>query len=252
MTFEIKNKVCLVTGANRGIGKAIVETFLNAGASKVYAGVRKLSTADPLVAEFGTEKVIPIYIDLSDASSITEAAKVASDVQVVVNNGGILVPSTGSVHDGADIFQNLQTEIDVNVYGLLRMAQAFAPMLTKLEKGEGSFIQLNSVASLTSFPSAVTYSASKAAAFSLTKAIRDALEPLGVVVLSIHPGPIDTDMATAAGMTNGAPASVVGESILQAFASDNFLVFPDEIAQALAAPYQTFGDNVIGNKRNIV
>ena len=92
MSYDISNKITLVTGANRGIGKAIVETFFEHGASKVYSGVRSLNKAEALVAEFG-EKVVPIEIDYGNPASIKAAAKSASDVQVVVSNAGVLILS---------------------------------------------------------------------------------------------------------------------------------------------------------------
>ena len=93
MAFEIKNKNVLVTGANRGIGKAILKEALARGAAKVYAAVRSLDSAEPLVAEHG-DRVVPVRIDLDDPDSITAAAKTATDVDVVVNNAGVLKLST--------------------------------------------------------------------------------------------------------------------------------------------------------------
>lgn len=146
MAIDITSKTVLVTGANRGIGKVFVDSFIAAGAGKVYAAVRKLEAAQPLIDVHG-DKVVPIHLDVSDASSITDAAKVATDVDIVVNNAGVLTANS-VLDEGA--FEALDFEMAVNVYGLLRMAQAFAPILKS--NGGGAFVQLNSVASYLHLP----------------------------------------------------------------------------------------------------
>ena len=145
INYDIKDKTALVTGANRGIGKAIVESFLNHGATKVYAAVRNLDSAAPLVEKYGN-KVIPVQIDLAKPETLTAAAEIMRDVQVVVNNAGVLRSSTPLSNDA---IESLEFEMKVNVYGLIRMAQAFAPILKA--NGGGAFVQLNSVASLKCF-----------------------------------------------------------------------------------------------------
>lgn len=240
MSYEIAGKVCLVTGANRGIGKAILESFIDAGAARVYAAVRDVESATPLVQAHG-DKVVPLRLDLSDPDSISEAAAAAGDVEVVVNNAGVL--TNGTPLDGQSL-DNLAFEMDVNVNGLIRMAQAFAPVLKN--NGGGVFAQLNSVASMKSFPAFSTYCASKAAAYSITQALRLTLADQGTIVLSVHPGPIATDMGDAAGLTEIAePASLVGEAIIVALRDGDFHAFPDSMAKQVGGAYAEFARNVV-------
>ncbi len=238
--YDIEGKTALVTGANRGIGKEIVECFIRSGAAKVYAGVRSLDTAKPLVDKYG-DKIVPIQIDLDKPETITAAAAAAGDVQVVVNNAGVLSKATAMDSDAIDA---LQFEMKINVYSLLRMAQAFAPIL-KLNGG-GAFVQLNSIASLKCFSAFTTYSASKAAAYSVTQALRELLGEQKTAVLSVHPGPIATDMANEAGLGEiSEPPSLVAEGIVSALKSGDFHLFPDTMAKQVGAAYQNFAENIV-------
>ncbi|MEN1679334.1 MAG: SDR family oxidoreductase [Planctomycetota bacterium] len=239
MAFDVSGKTALVTGANRGIGKMIVESLLAHGAAKVYAAVRKLESAEPLVAAHG-DKVVAVQIDYAAPVSFENAAAAAADAQLVVNNAGILKAATPL--DPAAI-ATLQEEIEVNVFGLMRMAQAFAPVLAK--NGGGALVQLNSVASLRSFPPFATYCASKAASYSLTQALRELLTEQGTQLLSVHPGPIATDMATDAGFDEADPPERVAEAIVAALAAGEFHVFPDTMAEQFGAAYGTFAKGVI-------
>jgi len=193
-SYDVAGKIALVTGANRGIGKAIVQFFLDHGVAKVYAAVRTLDSASALVQRYG-DRVVPVRIDLDEPGTIVTAAKTASDVQIVVNNAGVLRMST-PLADNA--IESLEYEMKINVLGLMRMAQAFAPVLK--ENDGGAFVQLNSVASVRCFTNFATYAASKAAAYSITQALRELLGQQGTAVLSVHPGPIATDMSEASGI----------------------------------------------------
>lgn len=240
INYDIKDKITFVTGANRGIGKAIVETFLNNEAAKVYAAVRSPDSAAPLTKRYGN-KVVPVQLDLAKPETITAAAEMANDVQVVVNNAGTFIASTPMDSNAVDA---LELGMKINVLGLIRMAQAFAPIL-KLNGG-GAFVQLNSIASLKCSSNFATHSASKAAAYSITQALHQLLGRQGTAVLSVHPGLIATDMSTAAGLAGLAePPFLVAEGIVTALKAGEFHLFPDSMAKRIGSAYQSFSKSVI-------
>lgn len=240
MTSSIENKTVLVTGANRGIGKAILEGALQHGASRVYAAVRNPASVQSLIDEYG-DKVVAIQVDLQNPDSIRNAATVASDVDVVINNAGVLKTADPLSEDAIEAFE---FEASVNVLGLLRMAQAFAPVLKA--NGGGAFVQLNSVASLKSFADFATYSASKAASYSITQGLREKLAEQNTQVVSVHPGPIATDMADNAGLTEIAePPSLVADAIFDAIEEGRFHAFPDSMAKQFGAAYQSFAESIV-------
>ncbi len=128
------------------------------------------------------EKIVPIHIDLEKPDTITAAAEVAGDVELLVNNAGVLTVASPLDEDALEKFQ---FELNINVFGLIRMAQAFAPVLKA--NGGGVLVQLNSVASMKCFSDFSTYAVSKAAAYSITQGLSDKLEEQGTSVMSVHP-----------------------------------------------------------------
>ena len=238
MSISVENKVALVTGANRGIGKAIVESFINHGAKKIYLAVRDTNSTKELEKKYG-QKVITLKTDVSNTTSIQNLAKQTTDVDIVVNNAGVGAPYATI---GEDAEKDFAFQLEVNAFGLLRVANAFA---STLENNKGALVQLNSVASLKNFPALSTYSASKAASYSLTQGLRSELGPKGVSILSVHPGPVDTDMAAQAGFEGGASTSVISEGIVNALKSGDFHLFPDDMAKQFEAAYQGFSDNIV-------
>lgn len=235
----IENSTALVTGANRGIGKSIVEAFIKAGVSRIYAGARNLESLNVLVSEYG-DRIVPLHIDYNVPATITAAAEQATDVDIVVNNAGMLNIASPLAEDAIEL---MQQEMEVNVYGLMRMAQAFTP---SLKANTGVLVQLNSVASMKSFADFSTYCASKAASYSITQALRDTLLNEGVHVVSVHPGPIATDMAKNAGMGDYAePADLVAQSIIQAIENKEFHAFPDTMAKQIGEAYRSYATGIV-------
>lgn len=226
---EIANSIALVTGANRGIGKAIVEELLARGAAKVYVGVRNPNSAQPLVAQYGN-RVVPLKLDVTNKDDVAAAASTASDVQILVNNAGIV---SGMGHSITENEQGFRDEIDVNVFGPLAMATAFRSAILS---SRGVIVNLNTVGSLMSFPMAPSYSASKAASHSITQALRVELGPQGVSVIGVYPGPVDTDMAAGITWPKETPQRVARE-ILNAVESGAEDVFPDDMARDIQRQY---------------
>jgi short-subunit dehydrogenase len=238
MSISVENKVALVTGANRGIGKEITKSFLDHGAKKVYLAVRDKDSTKELEEKYG-DKVVTLHADLSNAKSIQELASQAKGVDIVVNNAGVGTPQN-TIGEGVE--ENLQKQLDVNVFGLLRIANAFAETLIT---NKGALVQMNSVASIKNFPHLSTYSASKAASYSLTQGLRADLGEKGVNILSVHPGPIDTEMASKAGFDNPSSTENVSEGIVKALEKGDFHLFPDEMAKEIEKAYQGFSENVV-------
>ncbi|WHI49482.1 SDR family oxidoreductase [Microbulbifer sp. MLAF003] len=238
MGISVQGKVALVTGANRGIGKSIVETFIEEGAKKVYLAVRSPGTTAEFTRRYGA-KVVPVQLDVTDGNGIKALAKEIQDLDILVNNAGVLAPTEPL---GEQVEESLQHELNVNLFGLVRIAKAFAP---QLEKNRGALVQLNSVVSLRAFTQVSTYSASKAASYAITQALRETLGERGIQVLSVHPGPIETDMAKQAGLEEGEAPSTVAKGIVESLANGDFHLFPDPMAKMFEAAYQGFSDTIV-------
>jgi NAD(P)-dependent dehydrogenase (short-subunit alcohol dehydrogenase family) len=217
--MHIQDSTVLVTGANRGIGKAFADALLDRGATKVYAAVRDVTTVtDP--------RLVPIQLDVTDPDRVAEVARELDDVQVVVNNAGVLhvaVPLSASL----DV---ARLELTTNYLSLISMTQAFAPVLER--NGGGAFINVLSVFSWVATPLIATYSASKAAAWSFTNAARIELRGQGTQVVGVHAGPVDTDMAAAFDFEKIPPATVA-TSALDALEADEPEAVADDYSRAI-------------------
>jgi NAD(P)-dependent dehydrogenase (short-subunit alcohol dehydrogenase family) len=225
MGFEIAGKAALVTGANRGIGKAIVEALLDNGASKVWAGTRRVEALSALKKAHGSRLEV-LKLDVTREEDVAAAARAAAEVALLVNNAGV-ANALGTPATDAEWVRVGRQEFDVNFFGSLAVSQAFAPALAR---NRGAIVNVVSVAGLVNFPILLSYSASKAALHSLTQGLRAGLRGQGIQVFGVYPGPIDTDMARGIEMEK-APAEVVARAILEGLAAGTEDIFPDPMAK---------------------
>jgi len=220
--MKIAGSVVLITGANRGIGLAFVHAFLKAGVKKVYAASRKGD--DP-----GIDGVVPVVLDVTDPAQIKRVAADLGDVNVLVNNAGILVPG-GALAD--DVEAVLEQHMQVNVLGPVRMTRIFAPVL-KLNGG-GAVVNVHSLLTWLTVDGSAAYSASKAAIWAFTNGIRIELARQGTQVIGVHVGFVETDMTAAIDVPK-MPASGVADSVLAALESGTVEVLVDESTRQLKA-----------------
>ena len=195
--MEIKGSVVLVTGANRGIGAEWVRQLRERGAAKIYAAARNPETVEP------AEGVVPIVLDVNDPAQVAAAAEQAKDVQIVINNAAIVHSQPIVTADIAKV----RNEFETNVFGLLSVAQAFAPILKA--NGGGALLNALSAVSWFSFPGMAGYSATKAAAWNLTDALRLELADQGTLVVGLHSGAVDTAMGNQFPIDKVEPSQVV-------------------------------------------
>ena len=225
-----KGKVVFVSGANRGIGKSITIELLERGAAKVYAGSRNIDTLSDLKAKYG-ERLVPVVLDLSNDTSISQASKVAADVDILINNAGVLVG--GEVLTKSAI-KGLQDNFEVNVFGTLKLTLAFKEQLKK--SSETAIVNLSSLAGLANMPVIGTYSVSKAAVHSITQGLRGELVNDNVLVSCAYPGPIDTDMVRGMEMPKDSPENVT-KSIVDGLENGTEYIFPDQMSAEAGPVY---------------
>ena len=225
---RIVGKTALVTGANRGLGRAFVEALIDAGAAKVYAAARNTETLADLVAQ-SDGRVIPVALDITKPDVIETAATTYRDVAVLINNAG--TAAFEGIIDAAS-GDPARVEMETNYFGTFNMIRAFAPVLAA--NGGGTIVNLGSIASFVNFPALGSYSASKAAVHSLTQGVRAELAAQGTFVAGVYPGPVDTDMATGIPMDK-TPPSAVARTILQGVEGGEEDIYPDPVSSEMRA-----------------
>jgi NAD(P)-dependent dehydrogenase (short-subunit alcohol dehydrogenase family) len=201
--LKIQDCVALVTGSNRGLGRAYCEGLLRAGAAKVYAAARDTSKTG-----VSDSKVVPLVLDVTSVSDVISAAHSCQDISLLVNNAGVLrnSPMLGMESEAA-----ARQEMETNYFAVLSMVQRFAPVLAR--NGGGAIVNVLSVASWFTNPFMATYCASKAAEEVLTDAIRMQLRSQRIHVVGVYAGYIDTDMAAHVTQPKISPSQVVERSL---------------------------------------
>lgn len=216
--MKIKDSVVLVTGANRGLGKAWALALQAAGARKIYAAARNAGSVEMPGVE-------PITLDITNPEQVARAAAQCSDVTLLINNAGII---RGGDLLGADGMDTARDELDTNLFGTLAMSRAFAPVLAA--NGGGAILNVLSILSWISVPGAATYSISKAATWALTNGLRHALRAQGTLVVGLHVGYMETDMTSGIDVPKVQPADVVRQA-LEAIEAGQEEVLADEITR---------------------
>lgn len=215
--MKTQDSTVLITGANRGIGRALVEEALRRGAKRVYAGTRQ-----PM--EHTDERVVPLNLDVTDAARIKAAVEKIGSLDILVNNAGI------AIYDDLSSLETIERHLDVNFLGMLRMTQAFLPLL---KQSKGNIVNNLSVVALGALPIIPSYSISKAAALSMTQSLRALLAGDGVRVHSVFLGPVDTDMNRGFEIPK-ASTETAAQGIFDGVERGEDDIFPDPVSESIA------------------
>ena len=216
--MNFQDAVVLITGANRGLGKALAQAALAAGARKVYAGARN-------PAAVTLAGVTPIQIDVTNAADIAAAVQAIPDLTILINNAGIF---SGSSVAAPEALASVRAEMDTNFYGPMALSLAFAPTLQR--NGGGAIVNILSALSWITIPGSGTYSISKAAAWALTNGLRADLHAQHTQVLAAHMGYMDTDMTGGVDAPKSAPADIA-RAIVTALEAGEDEVLADDTAR---------------------
>lgn len=219
--MELTNAIAVVTGANRGLGRVIAAQLLARGA-KVYATARRPESID-------LPGVTPLYLDVTKPESIEEAAKIASDATLLVNNAGV---ATGARLTGGDL-QDIKLEMDTHYFGTLATTRAFAPVIAG--NGGGGILNVLSVLAWAHLPQYGAYSAAKAAAWALTNATRGELAEKNIQVSALHVGYMDTDMAAFVPKEDKTDPELVAKIALDGFAAGLPEILADDLTRTVKA-----------------
>jgi NAD(P)-dependent dehydrogenase (short-subunit alcohol dehydrogenase family) len=225
----LSNKVALVTGANRGIGAAIVREMLKTGIAKVYAAARNPN----VLPAFEDKRVVPLQLDVTSDASVSEAARIANDLDILVNNAGTLAFGDYIASD----VRSFEDDMHTNFFGTLRVVRAFTPQF--VARRSGTIANVSSVVGLSAVPSMAGYSASKAAVHSLTQSLRGTLEKENVTVIGIYPGPIETELAKPVPYPEKATPEYAAVRIVKGIAEGQTYIFPDPMAQQVEQLWST-------------
>jgi NAD(P)-dependent dehydrogenase (short-subunit alcohol dehydrogenase family) len=224
--MDITGSTALVTGANRGIGRALVDALLAAGAKRVYATAR-----DPATIAVADPRVVKLRLDVTDSAAVAKLPEAAPDVTLLINNAGVL--DFGAPLETTD--ELLTRQFAANFFGPLHLAQAFAPVLER--NGGGAIANVLTIVALASMPAMAGYNASKAASWSMTQSLRGSLAARGIAVHAVFPGPVDTEMAAAITFPKTSPADVA-KAIVAGIAAGDEDILPDPMSAQLYAAWK--------------
>lgn len=215
--MKTEGKAVLITGANRGIGRALVEEALRRGAKRVYAATRQ-----PFV--HSDERVTPVTLDVTNAEQIQKAVAHLGDLDILINNAGV------TMFDDLSDRSVIERLLAVNLFGTYSVSQAFLPLLAR---SQGAMVNVLSMAGVAAVPFSPAYSISKAAAFSLTQSLRALWAGRGVSIHTVLAGPVDTDMSRDLPIPKASPESVA-RAIFDGVENGDEDIFPDPMSQSVA------------------
>ncbi len=227
--MKILDTVALVTGANRGIGHALVKALLKAGAKKVYAAARDTSQLTDTVA-LDSKRVVAIQLDVTNEADLAALPGRTKDVRLLINNAGALDFGTA-----LDVNQEaVRRNLEVNFFGPLETVRQLAPVMEA--NGGGAIVNIASIVAFASMPGLAGYNASKAALWSLTQSQRGTLAAHKISVHGVFPGPVDTDMAAALDIAKTSPEDVA-EAIVNGVNNGEEDIYPDPMAKQVYAAW---------------
>jgi NAD(P)-dependent dehydrogenase (short-subunit alcohol dehydrogenase family) len=219
--MDVANKTVLITGANRGIGRALVNDALRRGARRVFAGSR-----GPL--DITDDRVTTLMLDVTNASHIHRAVEAIDSLDVLINNAGV------AIYDDLSNLDVVEQHLQVNVFGMIRVTHAVMPLL---KRSRGAIVNNLSLAALAPLPIIPAYSISKAAAFNMTQSLRALLASEGVTVHGVLLGPVDTDMNRGLEIPKASPESAAA-GIFDGLARGEEEIFPDPASASIAASWR--------------
>jgi NAD(P)-dependent dehydrogenase (short-subunit alcohol dehydrogenase family) len=220
--MNIGNKTILITGANRGIGRALLDEALRRGAKKVYAGTRS-------ALQHSDKRVTPLTLDVTNAAQIHRAVERVESLDILINNAGL------ALFDDLSDRGALEQSLAVNLFGPYGVIQAFLPLLTR---SRGAIVNVLSLAALAALPFSPAYSISKAAAFSLTQSLRALSGAQGLSVHAVLAGPVDTDSARGLDIPKASPESVA-RGIFDGVENGEEEIFPDPASASIAESWRS-------------
>jgi len=219
--MNVENKTVLITGANRGIGRALVDEALRRGAKRVYAGTRS-------AFHHSDTRVTPLELDVTNQSQIERAVAEVDTLDVLMNNAGV------ALYDDLIASDAIEQQLAVNLLGPLNMTRAFLPLL---RRSKGAIVNSLSLAAVAALPVIPGYSISKAAASNMTQSLRAVLAGQGVTVHAVFLGPIDTDMNRGFDIPKASTESAA-RGIFDGLESGDEDIFPDPASQSIAEAWR--------------
>jgi len=220
--MNVANKTILITGANRGIGQALVTEALKRGVKKVYAGTRG-------AFQHTDKRVTPLTLDVTSAPQIERAAREIDTLDVLINNAGI------ALYDDLSNPEVIEQHFAVNFFGPFNVTRAFLP---QLKRSRGAVVNNLSLVALAALPVIPAYSISKAAAFNMTQSLRALLAGQGVTVHAVVLGPVDTDMNRGFDIPKASPESAA-QGIYDGLERREEDIFPDPASGSIAGGWRT-------------